>query len=56
MEALSVLRAECPDVRFADLIVGATDGTEIGSERDPDLVAAMAPEWIRRGLFKDGFL
>lgn len=55
-EALHVFRAEHPAVRFVNVVVGATVGTEIAVDRDLALMAELAAEWVRRGLLRGGFM
>ena len=55
-EALTVFRVENPNLRFLTLTVGATLGTEIAMDRDPELQAEVAPEWVKRGLIGQNFM
>ena len=48
-ELVRGLRAEEPDVRFACVKVGTTDGTEFARSFDPELAAELLPTWVALG-------
>jgi len=48
-ELVRGLRAEEPDVRFACVKVGTTDGTEFARSFDPELAAELFPTWVALG-------
>jgi NAD(P)-dependent dehydrogenase (short-subunit alcohol dehydrogenase family) len=43
-------RTEHPELRFARVTVGATDGTDFARDFDPELSGALFATWMTRGL------
>ena len=48
-EAVRGLRVEYPQVRVTCIPVGATAGTDITRELDPDVIATLYPMWVETG-------
>lgn len=48
-ETLRGFRTEHPDLRFARVTVGATDGTDFARDFDPELTGTLFTEWVRAG-------
>jgi len=46
-------RAEHPELRFARVTVGATDGTEFARDFDPELMGALFTRWVAAGVIPD---
>jgi NAD(P)-dependent dehydrogenase (short-subunit alcohol dehydrogenase family) len=43
-------RAEHPELRFAKVTVGATDGTDFARDFDPTLAGALFTDWVSSGV------
>ncbi|MEB4212184.1 SDR family oxidoreductase [Mycobacterium sp. 94-17] len=52
-ESLNAWRTEHPAVRFCCVTVGGTVPTEFTAAFDPDLLGAVVPDWIARGLLQE---
>jgi NAD(P)-dependent dehydrogenase (short-subunit alcohol dehydrogenase family) len=46
-------RSEHPELRFARVTVGATDGTDFARDFDPELAGALFAGWVTAGVIPD---